>query len=123
MVKIVKQYSDEDKIRIIKEYLETDQSQKDLMRKYGIRGNSAITNWIRKFGYSKPEDESQITKVKIPNNMSCKSKREKELEAKLKKLEQEIEYEKLRNHALDTLINVAERDLNVPIRKKLGAKQ
>jgi hypothetical protein len=38
-------------------------------------------------------------------------------------LEKELEYEKLRTLALDTMINIAERELNIPIRKKSGAKR
>ena len=46
-----------------------------------------------------------------------------ELEKKIEVLEKQLEWEKLRTLALDTLINVAERELNISIRKKPGTKQ
>ena len=48
---------------------------------------------------------------------------ELELEAKIKKLEQKLDYEQLRTLALDTMIDIAERDLKISIRKKPGAKR
>jgi hypothetical protein len=38
-------------------------------------------------------------------------------------LEKQLEWEKLRTEALNTMIDVAEKDLNIPIRKKPGAQQ
>ena len=38
----VKQFPDELKLKVVQEYLQTDQSQKELMQKYTIRGNNCI---------------------------------------------------------------------------------
>ncbi len=46
-----------------------------------------------------------------------------ELEKKIEVLEKQLEWEKLRTRALDTLITVAERELNIDIRKKPGTNQ
>ena len=46
-----------------------------------------------------------------------------ELQQKIAALEKQLEWEKLRSEALDTMINIAEKDLNIPIRKKPGAQQ
>jgi ferritin len=54
---------------------------------------------------------------------SSKTSQELELEQKLKALEKELEHEKLRTKALNTLIDVAEKELKISIRKKSGAKQ
>ena len=45
------------------------------------------------------------------------------LESQLKSLQAELEREKLRNLALNTMIDVAEEELHIDIRKKAGAKQ
>lgn len=47
----------------------------------------------------------------------------KQLQDQLKAAEQQLKYEKLRSKAFDTMINIAEEDLNISIRKKPGAKQ
>lgn len=54
--------------------------------------------------------------------MANKSKDEqiRELKAELKKARKEAELEKLRAHAYDTMINLAEERFNIPIRKNLA---
>lgn len=47
----------------------------------------------------------------------------KELERRNRELQKELEYQKLRADALDKLIEVGERELNISIRKKSGSKQ
>jgi transposase-like protein len=118
----VKHYTDEFKFKVVKEYLETDASQTDLMVKYGIRGCGCIPNWIRKFGLAKPTKE-QIKLREVMREQTTKGTREIELEAKVRELEKALEHEQLKSLALDTMIDVAERDLKITIRKKPGAKQ
>jgi ferritin len=79
-------------------------------------------NWMRKFGLSYPTE----AQIKVNNQVTKeikKPRQERELEQKLKTLEQELEYEKLRTKALNTLIDIAEEELKISIRKKSGAKQ
>ena len=40
-----------------------------------------------------------------------------------KRLKEALELEKLRSRAFDTMIDVAEKSFNIPIRKKAGTKQ
>lgn len=47
----------------------------------------------------------------------------KELEKRIKELEKQLEKAKMKNIALNTLIDVAETELKIPIRKKPGSKQ
>ncbi len=47
----------------------------------------------------------------------------KELERRNRELQKELEYQKLRADALDKLIEVGERELNISIRKKSGSKR
>ena len=44
-------------------------------------------------------------------------------EQKIALLEKQLAWEKMRADALDTMINIAEKELNIPIRKKPGAQQ
>jgi hypothetical protein len=54
---------------------------------------------------------------------AVKTDREKLLELKVRQLEKDLEFERLRTHALDKMIDIAERDLNIEIRKKAGTRQ
>ena len=118
----VNSFTDELKFKIVHEYMNTDVSQRELMQKYNIGGTNCITNWMRKFGLKAPS-EQQIVLQRVMANQKEKTPYEQELEAKVKKLEQQLDNEQLRTLALDTMIDIAERDLKISIRKKSGAKR
>jgi transposase-like protein len=107
---------------VVQEYLNTDISQSELKVKHGFRGNSTVSEWMRKFGVYKVTDE-QISIQKAMSKESDKTPQERLLESKIKELEKALEQERLRTLALNTMINIAERDLKISIRKKSGTKQ
>jgi len=122
MKRKVNHYTDEFKLRVIQDYVSSDLGYDETMKKYGILGNGCISNWMRKFGFKLPDAKT----LKSQNQMAKeanKTQKEREIEQKVKKLEEQLEHEKLRNLALNTMIDIAERDLKTPIRKKPGAKQ
>ncbi len=126
MKRKVKRYPDELKLKVVQEYLTTGQGIKELMAKYNIEGVNTIGKWVKKYSSSQP-DEAKIERDRIMSKAnqkpSEKSKKQLELEAKIAALEKELSHEKLRGEALSTLIEVAEKELKVDIRKKPGAKQ
>jgi transposase len=61
--------------------------------------------------------------VKVTVRSSKELNETKDLRERVRQLEKALADEKLKTMALETLIEVAERDLKVPIRKKSGAKQ
>ena len=119
-------FSEEFKLKVAREYMETEMSQVELLEKYNIRGSSSITNWVRKFGML-PEPEEKRKNGYQGYNIMKKGKEktlaEKALEKRVKDLEKQLEYEKLRSDALDTMIKIAEDKFDIPIRKKSGTKQ
>jgi transposase len=116
------QFPDEIKLQVVQEYLSTDQSQKELKLRYNIRGNNCITNWMRKFDLQLPSQQ-HIELQRTMAKQKEKTSYEQELEAKIQKLEEQLEYEQFRTLALNTMIDIAERDLKISIRKKAGAKR
>ena len=116
------QFTDELKLKVVREYLDSDVSQRELKQKYNIRGNNCIPNWMRKFGLQGPSQQ-QLELQRTMTKQTDKTPYERELESKIQKLEQELEHEQFRTLALNTLIDVAERDLKISIRKKSGAKR
>jgi transposase-like protein len=110
------------KLQVVQEYLSTDLSQKDIMDKYNIRGNNTIKQWMRKFDVQTPSQQ-QLELQRIMSKEKEKTPYERELESKVKRLEQQLEDEKLRTLALSTMIDLAEKEFKIPIRKKSGAKQ
>lgn len=109
------------KLKVVQEYLSTSTSQKELMEKYKIRGPNTIKLWMRKFDLQLPSQQ-QIELQRMMSKEKEKTPYERELEAKVKQLEHQLEDEKLRTLALSTMIDLAEKEFKIPIRKKSGAK-
>ncbi len=67
-----------------------------------------------------------MKEVKIPTTVEALqaqlSKERKEYEAELKRLRKELDKEKLRSLANSTMIDLAEKMFNIPIRKKSDAR-
>ena len=108
-------YTDEFKKSVVKEVLLGHKSKEEARIYYGIKGNSAILNWIRKFDSS---NKYEMKKKRTPPQ-----KETTQLEAENKRLREELELERLRVLSLNVMIDLAEEQFKVPIRKKSGAKQ
>ena len=122
MKRQVKKITDELQFQIVQEYLNTSTTQKELKEKYNFGGNNNISNWLRKFGLSKLSEEQLELHQAMAKEIE-KTTLEQELEKKVKTLEADLKFEQLRTKALSTMIDIAERELKVDIRKKSGAKR
>lgn len=118
----VNRFPDELKLKIVKEYLGTSISIKELSNKYGFGTGGTIYKWISKFDIPKPDDDF-FKQQEVMSKEVSKSKSEHDQESRIKKLESELAYEKLRTEALSTMIDIAEDRFKISIRKKSGTKQ
>ena len=125
MKRTLQLFPDEFKLKVAREYMETEMSQVALLEKYNIRGSSNITNWVRKFGLMPEPDQKRKNGYQgnIMKKGKEKTREEKALENRVKELEKQLKYERLRSDALDTMIKIAEDKFEIPIRKKPGTKQ
>lgn len=88
------------------------------MEEYGIFGKKTIPDWIDRY----------VTDYEIGRSMKEKKPKQPEnpgdqdTTAELEALRRELEEAQLKALALETLIEVAEEELGVEIRKKPGAK-
>jgi transposase len=114
-MRTVTYYSDEFRKSVVKEVLEGHICKDEARRRYGIKGKSAVLNWIRKF------DASQIHEMKKQHPPQTQPP--SELETENKRLREELELERLRTLSLNVMIDLAEEQFKIPIRKKPGAKQ
>lgn len=76
---------------------------------------SLIKNWLRHY----PDD----LEVSLPFMTDKERTKVEELQKRLRELEKQLEHSQMKNIALETLIDVAEEQLKITIRKKAGAKQ
>ena len=75
------------------------------LRKFGIQGKATILVWLRKHGRLDWSPKNSMSKKQPPN------KKIRELEKKIKRLEEDKEI-------LNTAIDIADEMLNTDIRKK-----
>ena len=111
-------FSDVLKLRIIQEVVSGSISKEAAKRKYGIKGNSAITNWMCKFGY--PGNPYQPTEVMESKDLSDNPA---DLKLRIKALEKALADARLSSEAYSTMIDIAEQEFKIPIRKKFVTKQ
>ena len=93
--------------------------ESDANRRYGILGHSTILKWCRKYG-KLPSHRNTRTGLTRMDEKEIELLR---LENEIKALKQELESARFKNVVLETLVDVAERELGIPIRKKYGAKR
>ena len=117
-------YDDVFKRAVIEEYLRTGCSKMSLLRKYNIRFKSAIQKWMRDLGYTDTY-QKKLTKFAIINTFMATNKQTediRDLQLKIKLLEKQLEVEKLRSKAYARVIEIAEQELKIPLRKKYNTK-
>ena len=91
-------------------------------RKFDIQGKSNIRNWMIKFGYD-PSLKPSIPRVRPMPKPEEESEDPKVLKARIAALEEQVRRAELRALGLDTMIDVAEEQLKISIRKKSSTKR
>jgi transposase-like protein len=118
------------KDQIIQEYLNTGCGYRNLQAKYGI-SRTTICKWVQVYQgvHNLPPIDLQQKHYISPmakkskNEQAVTSGNEAALLQKIAALEKQLAHQELRAEVLDTLINVAEKQLNISIRKKPGTPQ
>lgn len=103
--------------KVAREYLEGDLTMAQVAEKYGIKQHN-VMDWIRKFS-SDLAAKQEVIPVMTPEE-------QKELDAlkrQLSAVKQQLDYEQMKNFALETMIDLAKTELGVDIRKNSGARQ
>lgn len=119
-----KDYSLTLKIQIVKEVESGALSTQSAQRKYGIQSRSTVVTWLRKYGNFDWENQT-------PSNMSkSPEQRILELEAKVKLLEKQKAQLERQNYVadqkaviFDMMIDIAEKEYNIDIRKNSSSGQ
>jgi transposase len=122
MKRKVNSYTDDFQLKVAKAYVLSDATVSEIQEKYGIKSRSSVSDWVRKFGLQSPT-QREIEFQNAMKEQKEKTPRELELELKVKQLEKDLEKERLRTLALNTMIDIAERDLKIRVRKNYGARQ
>ena len=100
------------KIKVVSQVEKGELTYKQAQKCYGIQGKSTVLVWLRKFGTL---DWTQLKSLFVQP--------EKTPEQRIKELEAALEEERQKLLLLNTMIDVAEKQYGLSIRKKSSPKQ
>ena len=115
-------YSEAFKRAVMQEVLDGTITKEEARRKYGIKGKSTVLKWLRKYGYAKAPPGKSI-QVKLPPVPDSEERARKQLEREIKQLKGRLSRSKEEALAWRKLVEVAERELGIGIRKKFSTKR
>ena len=108
----VSNYSEAFKRAIVAEYERGILNKDQIQAKYGIRGNSRVLEWCRKYG-----------KLHYPKSCAPGRPMKDPHKQRIKELEKQLEDARLKVLAYEKLISIAEKEEGISILKKDAAKQ
>lgn len=113
-------YSEEYKWKVVQEVLSGKYTKEQARLIYGIKSNCAILYWMRK--YSGNEDYRHTHSFANGINDMNSSKSQQKLQQKIEQLEDELRRANLRADLWQKMIETAEEQLHIEIKKKYGAQ-
>ena len=118
----VQKAEEHDRINAVLDILKGTTTAEEVRKKYDITSINSVYTWIGKYV---SREKSLSLEEPTEEDMAKKSKDDQiqELKAQLRQARKNAELEKLRAHAYDTMITLAEETFNIPIRKKSGTKR
>jgi len=100
------------KLSVVAQVEKGEMTYKQAQKAYGIQGRSTVLVWLRKHGnldWRKPSIHYMHKLKETPAQ-------------KIKRLEKELEDERLRNEILNTMIDISDQQYGTSIRKKFSPK-
>jgi transposase-like protein len=125
-------YSREVRDAVLTAYFTGGESAGSLSERFSLGGAGVVYVWAQRYrdnyrhllsdGGGNVGDEEKV-KVKSVRPSSRKPMQEEDLAKRVDELEKALEYERMRSNTYEKLIEVAERDLGINIKKKSGVKR
>ena len=112
-------YSYSFKMQVVEEVESGSIGIKAAQRKYGIQGDATVRTWLRKHGSLDWENKSHLNLEKSPEQKLLELEAKVQLLEKQKaSLEKKLEFTDKKAIIFDMMIDIAEEELKIPIRKK-----
>ena len=120
-------YSIELKHKVCKEHLEDGMSMAELVVKYQLSCHSLIHRWLRSLGYLSGDHRARSSYIGIENFLDVKNKPGKKEpktaeQQEIESLKKQLEDAKLQVEGYRRMIEIAETELKISIRKKPNTK-
>ena len=126
MSKTYQRYSEEFKLSVIRDYYSSGMSKYACVRKYQLRSDATLLNWLRRYESEKvslPLQPESSNDDEMANRSKDDYRKEiAELKKRNRELEKALKFSRLETLARDMMIDKAEEYFDIPIRKKSGAK-
>lgn len=114
-----KDYSHAFKLQVVAEVESGQLNYSQARRKYGIQGSYTVKRWVEKFGnLDKPYQIRSMKKQTPEQELLALRQRIRLLEKQNNRLSKELEKKDEKVAFFDLMIDMAEQEFEVPIRKK-----
>lgn len=114
-------YTEEFKWKVVQEVLSGTLTKEEARRVYSIKGNCTVLYWMRSFSGVRDYRQGGQVCEDVDDMAHITSQREAEQE--IARLKQQLKAERLRADLWQKVVEVAEEELGMDIRKKFGARQ
>lgn len=126
-------FTDEEKKFIIEDYLSSGKTKREIWFKYTgyHKEHGALLRWMRQLGYNNSVPVKRFNFVSNSIQMKKKSKQgaanessfdKLQLEKRIEELENQLRDSEMKAIAFSTMVDIAEKELNISIRKKCNIK-
>ena len=113
-----KDYSLNFKLQLVQEIERGELSQRAAVLKYGIQSRSTVLSWLRKYGNFDWENQTPTHMPKTPEQRLMELEQKvRLLEKQKKQLEHQVERSDKKAIIFDMMIDLAEKEYNIAIRK------
>jgi transposase len=127
-----KSFSENERHQIIQDLLSSESSKQRIWKKYSGKGreHGIILKWMRQLGYTDHsnrsfnfvENKSLMTNKKRTPQIEEESFEILQLKKRVLELENQLKDAEMKAIAFSTMVDIAEKEFNIPIRKKLSTK-
>ena len=118
-----KNYSEEFKERVLAAYHNSDESVSMIAERYGVKRDT-FASWVYRKRTTAASSKERVNFVSSGTDfMNNEALSPEAKDARIRDLERQLSNEKMRSDCLEKMIEIAERELKIDIRKKSGAKR
>jgi len=125
-------FSEQEKRMIIEDYLQSGLTKREIWNKYTGQSSDhgLILYWMYKYGYFSEYKEKAITFAPKKQMVRTKSPQQEpnldfetlQLKKRISELEKQLQESEMKSIAWQTMIDIAEREFNISIKKKYNTK-
>lgn len=114
-------YDESLKIAVARAYINGKLSHSQIAQSYNLPNGPVVRNFVR--WYHQNFDPDIPYHTSSPQTELRSNKTDEQIKSRLKQVEKELSAANLKISGLEIMISIAEKEMGVEIRKKLGTKQ